>query len=51
MKVRKRGYTAEFKEISVKRVGDELSEGAAAKVLGQVEQTLRDWVGSASGGN
>ena len=50
MKIPKQEYTAEFKELAVNRAGDGLSVGAAAKELGLVEQTLRNWVKAAAGG-
>ena len=42
MKIPKRAYTAEFKELAVKRVKDGQSPGAVAKELELVEQTLRN---------
>jgi transposase-like protein len=36
--------TAEFKEQAVKRLKEDQGLGAAAKELGLVEQTLRNWV-------
>ena len=50
MKIPKQEYTADFKELAVKRVKDGLSVGAAAKELGLVEQTLRNWVKTAAAG-
>jgi transposase len=50
MKIPKQQYTIEFKELAVKRVKDGLSAGAAAKELGLVEQTLRNWVKAAAAG-
>ena len=47
MKIPKQEYTAEFKELAVKRVKDGQSAGAVAKDLGLVEQTLRNWVKAA----
>ncbi|MBI5142164.1 MAG: transposase [Nitrospirae bacterium] len=44
MKIPKREYTAEFKELSVKRVKEGQTVGAVCKELGLVEQTLRNWV-------
>lgn len=44
MKIPKQEYTAEFKELAVKRVKDGQTAGAVAKVLGLIEQTLRNWV-------
>ena len=43
-KIPKQEYTAEFKELAVKRVKDGQSAGAVAKDLGLIEQTLRNWV-------
>ncbi|OGA39383.1 MAG: hypothetical protein A3G24_20505 [Betaproteobacteria bacterium RIFCSPLOWO2_12_FULL_62_13] len=40
----KQEYTAEFKELAVKRVKDGRRTGAVARDLGPVEQMLRDWV-------
>ena len=48
MKIPKREYTTEFKELAVKRVRDGQSLGAVAKEL--VEQTLRNWVKAADAG-
>ena len=50
MKIPKREYTAEFKELAVKRVKDGQTAGAVAKDLGLVEQTLRNWVKAAKAG-
>lgn len=50
MKIPKQEYTAEFKELAVKRVKEGLTPGAAAKELGLVEQTLRNWVKAADAG-
>ena len=50
MKIPKRTYTAEFKELAVKRVKDGQSPGAVAKELELVEQTLRNWVRAAEAG-
>ena len=44
MKIPKQEYTAEFKELAVKRVRDGQTVGAVAKELGLIEQTLRNWV-------
>ena len=41
MKIPKQEYTAEFKELAVKRVRDGQAVGAVAKELGLIEQTLR----------
>jgi len=50
MKIPKQEYTAEFKELAVKRVKDGQSAGAVAKDLGLIEQTLRNWVKAAAAG-
>ncbi|MDP3597795.1 MAG: transposase, partial [Nitrospirota bacterium] len=50
MKIPKQQYTIEFKDLAVKRVKDGLTAGAAAKELGLVEQTLRNWVKAAAAG-
>ena len=50
MKIPKQEYTAEFRELAVKRVKEGLTVGAAAKELGLVEQTLRNWVKAAESG-
>lgn len=50
MKIPKQAYTAEFKELAVKRVKEGLTVGAAAKELGLIEQTLRNWVKAAGAG-
>jgi transposase len=50
MKIPKQAYTAEFKELAVTRVKDGMTAGAAAKELGLVAQTLRDWVKAAAAG-
>lgn len=44
MKIPKQAYTAEFKELAVKRVNAGQSVASLAKELGLVEQTLRNWV-------
>ena len=49
-KIPKQEYTAEFKELAVKRVKSGQGIGAAAKELGLVEQTLRNWVKAAKVG-
>ncbi len=49
-KVPKQEYTAEFKELVVKRVKHGQSMGAVAKELGLIEQTLRNWVKAAKAG-
>ena len=48
-KIPKQEYTAEFKELAVKRVKSGQGIGAVAKELGLVEQTLRNWVKAAQG--
>ena len=40
----KQEFTAEFKELAVKRVQAGESVGSVASDLGLVEQTLRNWV-------
>jgi transposase len=50
LKIPKQEYTAEFKELSVKRVSAGQSVGAVARELGLVEQTLRNWVKAAAAG-
>jgi transposase len=50
MQIPKQQYTSEFKELAVKRVKDGLTAGAAAKELGLIEQTLRNWVKAAAAG-
>ena len=49
-KIPKPEYTAEFKELAVKRVKDGQGIRAVAKDLGLVEQTLRNWVKAAERG-
>ena len=49
-KMPKPEYTAELKELAVKRVKDGQGIGAVAKDLGLVEQTLRNWVKAARAG-
>ncbi len=48
-KLPKQEYTAEFKEQAVKRA-QEVGVGVAARELGLVEQTLRNWVKAAAAG-
>ena len=43
-------YTAEFKALAVKRVKGGLTVGAAARELGLIDQTLRNWVKAADAG-
>ena len=49
-KIPKQEYTIEFKERAVKHVKEGKSIGMAAKELGLVEQTLRNWVKLAAAG-
>ncbi len=49
-KIPKQAYTAEFKELAVKRVTDGQSIVTAAKSLGLNDQTLRNWVKAAAEG-
>ena len=49
-RIPKREYTAEFKELAVKRVKAGQAAGAAAKGLGLIEQALRHWVKAAAAG-
>ncbi len=48
-KIPKQEYTVEFKEQAVKRAR-EVGVGPAARELGLVAQTLRNWAKSAAGG-
>jgi len=50
MNIPKQEYTAECKEMAVKRVKEGQSIGTAARELGLVEQTLRNWVKAAAAG-
>lgn len=50
MKIPKQEYTAEFKELAVKRVKEGLTPGAVGKELGVSDQTLRNWVKAAEFG-
>ena len=50
MKIPKQEYTTEFKERAVKHVKEGKSIGLAAKELGLIEQTLRNWVRLAAAG-
>jgi transposase len=50
-KMPRQEFTAEFKELAVKRVQAGESVGAVARDLGLVEQTLRNWVKAAKAGN
>ncbi len=50
-KIPKQEYTAEFKELAVKRVkAGGQSIGSVARELGLIEQTLRNWVKAAAAG-
>ena len=49
-KLPKPEFTAEFRELAVKRVQTGMSIGAVARELGLVEQTLRNWVKAAEKG-
>jgi transposase len=49
-KIPKQEYTAEFKALAVKRVKDGLTVGAAARELGLIDQTLRNWVKAVDAG-
>lgn len=50
LKIPKQEYTAEFKELAVKRVKAGQGIGAVARELGLIEQTLRNWVKAAAAG-
>ena len=43
-KIPKQAYTAEFKELAVKRVKDGQSISTVVKELGLGDQTLRNWI-------
>jgi len=49
-KIPKQEYTAEFKELLVKRVKAGQRVGTVARELGLIEQTLRNWVKAAATG-
>ena len=49
-KMPRQEYMAESTELAVKRFNDDEGIAAVARDLGLVEQTLRDWVQSASSG-
>ena len=49
-KIPKQSYTAEFKELAVKRVKDGESITTVVKELGLGDQTLRNWVKAAAQG-
>jgi transposase len=44
VKIAKQEFTAEFKELSVRRVKEGHGVGAVARELGIGDQTLRNWV-------
>lgn len=50
MKIPKQQYTTEFKELALQQVRDGQSEGAVAKELGLIEQTLRNGIKAAEAG-
>jgi len=50
LKIPRQEYTAEFKELAVKRVRSGQGVAAVARELGLVEQTLRNWVSAAKAG-
>jgi transposase len=50
MRISRSAYTAEFKELAVKRVKAGESIPATAKELGLSDQTLRNWVKAADAG-
>ena len=50
MKIPKQAYTAEFKELAVKRVKDGQSVGMVCRELGLSDQTVRNWVKAAAEG-
>jgi transposase len=50
MKIPKREYTTEFKELAVKRIKEGLTPGTISKELGVSDQTLRNWVKAAAAG-
>lgn len=50
MKISRSAYTAEFKELAVKRVNGGESIPATAKELDLSDQTLRNWVKAAAAG-
>jgi len=49
-KIPKQAYTVEFKALAVERVRAGLAVGAAARELGLIEQTLRNWVKAGKAG-
>ena len=50
MKILKQAYTAQFKELAVKRVKEGQGVGVVSKELGLSSQTLRNWVKAAANG-
>lgn len=50
MKIPKQEYTAEFKELAVKRIKEGMTAGMLSKELSISEQTLRNWVKAAEVG-
>jgi transposase len=50
MKISRSAYTAEFKDLAVKRVKAGEPITATAQELGMSDQTLRNWVKAASAG-
>jgi transposase len=50
MKIPKQAYTAEFKELAVKRVKAGQSISTVIKELGLGDQTLRNWVKASAAG-
>ena len=49
-RIPKQEYTAEFKELAVKRVKDGQSVGMVCRELGLSDQTLRNWIKAAAEG-
>lgn len=49
-KIPKQAYTAEFRELAVKRVKDGQGIAAVAKELGINDQSLRNWIKAAAEG-
>ena len=50
MKIPKQAYTAQFKELAVKRVKEGQGVGVVNKELGLSSQTLRNWIKAATEG-
>lgn len=50
MKLSRQAYTAEFKELAVKRVRDGQSISKVCKELGLGDQTLRNWLKASAEG-